>query len=41
MLRYIPNAYHDERATQFGMTEGGIRHALKRLGISPSSARFF
>ncbi|WP_232281989.1 IS630 transposase-related protein [Beggiatoa alba] len=29
-----PDAYHYERAARFGITEGGIRSALKRLGIS-------
>ncbi len=29
-----PDAYHYERAMRCGVTEGGIRKALKRLGIS-------
>jgi transposase len=29
-----PDAYHHERAIRFNVTEGGIRKALKRLGIS-------
>ena len=29
-----PDAYHHERASRFGVSEGGIRKALKRLGIS-------
>ncbi len=29
-----PNAYHYERAARFGISESGIRSALKRLGIS-------
>jgi transposase len=29
-----PDAYNHERAIRFGVTEGGIRKALKRLGIS-------
>lgn len=28
-----PDAYHRERAKRFGVSEGGIRKALKRLGI--------
>ena len=30
----FPDAYHYERAIRFGVTEGGIRKALKRLKIS-------
>ncbi|EIJ42066.1 Transposase [Beggiatoa alba B18LD] len=33
-VELYPDAYHYERAARFGITEGGIRHALKRLGIS-------
>ncbi|ALG68942.1 IS630 transposase-related protein [Beggiatoa leptomitoformis] len=33
-VELYPDAYHYERAVRFGITEGGIRHALKRLGIS-------
>ena len=29
-----PDAYHHERVARFGVSEGGIRKALKRLGIS-------
>ena len=29
-----PDAYHHERASRFGVSEAGIRKALKRLGIS-------
>jgi transposase len=34
-----PDAYHHERAQRFGVTEGGIRKALKRLGISYKKKR--
>ncbi|WP_414635104.1 IS630 transposase-related protein [Beggiatoa leptomitoformis] len=33
-VELYPDVYHYERAARFGMTEGGIRHVLKRLGIS-------
>jgi transposase len=29
-----PDAYHYERAARFGISESGIRSALKRLGVS-------
>jgi transposase len=29
-----PDAYHHERAMRFNVTKGGIRKALKQLGIS-------
>lgn len=33
-VELYPDAYHYERAARFGITESGIRKALKRLGIS-------
>lgn len=33
-VELYPDAYHHERAGRFSVTEGGIRKALKRLGIS-------
>jgi transposase len=33
-VELYPDAYHHERALRFSVTEGGIRKALKRLGIS-------
>ena len=33
-VELYPDAYHHERALRFNVTEGGIRKALKRLGIS-------
>jgi transposase len=34
------DAYHYERAVRFGITESGIRSALKRLGISYKKKRY-
>ncbi len=33
-VEIYPDAYHYERAARFGISESGIRRALKRLGIS-------
>jgi len=33
-VELYPDAYHHERAVRFGVSEGGIRKALKRLRIS-------
>ena len=33
-VELYPDAYHHERASRFGVSESGIRKALKRLGIS-------
>ena len=33
-VELYPDAYHYERAARFGISESGIRSALKRLGVS-------
>jgi transposase len=38
-VELYPDAYHYERAVRFGITESGIRSALKRLGISYKKKR--
>ena len=39
-VELYPDAYHYERAVRFGITESGIRSALKRLGISYKKKRY-